>query len=199
NVKYVSSFWQLPKDKFKPVKSRHINIYLNKKCLPRVAFSNKPVIIRDSDVFEAIDSNKINLLKEFVLSAILYNIGKQENVSISRGEVHITDYSVNEITINAISSKGGWVILSDAWYPGWKVYVNGRPEKIYKVNYFMRGLMIKEGNSQIRMIYRPFSFKLGLWISVVSFSAVLFMILYPLIFGNILNDLIGFLDTKRYF
>jgi len=58
----------------------------------------------------------------------------------------------------------GFLILSDVYYPGWKVYVDGIEEKIYRADYLLRAVHLPPGFHQVRFVYDPMSFKVGLWI-----------------------------------
>jgi uncharacterized membrane protein YfhO len=53
------------------------------------------------------------------------------------------------------------LVLSDTYYPGWKVFVDGSPEKIYQANYTFRAVPLRAGTYQVKFVYDPMSFKLG--------------------------------------
>lgn len=61
------------------------------------------------------------------------------------------------------------VVLSDAYYPGWQATVDGSPANIYRVDCDMRGVIVAPGQHTIIMSYHPFSFKVGMGISLFSF------------------------------
>ncbi len=44
----------------------------------------------------------------------------------SPGSAHITDYGAEQVTIDAHADRSSELVLSDTYYPGWKVTVNGR-------------------------------------------------------------------------
>jgi uncharacterized membrane protein YfhO len=60
-------------------------------------------------------------------------------------------------------------LLSDLYYPGWKVKVNGKDEDILKVFGVLRGVPIKRGKSEVLFTYRPVSLYAGLIISAATF------------------------------
>jgi hypothetical protein len=47
------------------------------------------------------------------------------------------------------------LVLTDAWYPGWKAWVDGRPALIRRVNWHFMGVMIGRGEHEVRFDYRP--------------------------------------------
>ena len=65
-------------------------------------------------------------------------------------------------------SEPSLAILSDAYYPGWKVFVDGKERKIVRANHGLRGVKVKPGDHVVEFLYQPWSFRIGLWFSLVS-------------------------------
>ena len=84
-------------------------------------------------------------------------------------KVSIKKYTADEISL-AVESKGGLLILSDLYYPGWNVKVNGKDEDILQVFGVLRGVPIKSGRSDVLFTYRPVSLYIGMIISAVTFA-----------------------------
>jgi hypothetical protein len=74
----------------------------------------------------------------------------------------------NEVHLWAEMRCRGMVILSDTYYPGWKVTVDGHPARLDEVNGCMRGVVVPAGAHRIVMRYRPASFYLGAVMSVLG-------------------------------
>jgi hypothetical protein len=66
------------------------------------------------------------------------------------------------IEIEVEAAKPGIVWISDCYYPGWKVYVDGIEKPMLRVNHAFRGVYVEEGKHGIRMAYQPTSFTVGL-------------------------------------
>ena len=67
------------------------------------------------------------------------------------------------------------LVLSDLFYPGWRATVNGRPADILKVDGGLRGILVSGGDSAVSMHYKPWSFRIGLALSVASFLCAGFL------------------------
>ncbi len=80
----------------------------------------------------------------------------------------IIEYSENEVEIEASLPRKGMLFLGDAYFPGWKVYVDNKEGKILKVNRFFRGVNLEEGDHKLRFVYDPLSFKFGAVISLFT-------------------------------
>ena len=76
----------------------------------------------------------------------------------------------NEVEISVRSQDGGFLILSDAYDPGWRVYVDGTKTTLYQVNGAHRGVIIPAKTGQVTFRYEPASFKLGLVITLASLA-----------------------------
>ena len=87
----------------------------------------------------------------------------------SASKVNISGYYNDEITIQAEMAQDGFLVLSEKYYPGWKAYVDGKSEKIYKANYIMRAVYLPKGNHTVKFVFDPWPYKVGLWVSSATF------------------------------
>jgi hypothetical protein len=85
-----------------------------------------------------------------------------------RGEARITRSSNSRVVIAATLSDPGMLVLTDSFYPGWKVYVNDKEEQIVRANYFFRGVPLSAGNHTVEFKYEPFWFSVGLAVSLLT-------------------------------
>jgi hypothetical protein len=80
----------------------------------------------------------------------------------------ITAYASTAITILARVRQDGLLVLSDQYYPGWRVYVDGQPAEIVRVNQIMRGVLLPAGEHQVVFRFQPDTLRLGLWLSLAG-------------------------------
>ena len=85
----------------------------------------------------------------------------------------MTSYSANRITLNAISQTRAYLVLSKAYYPGWKAYVDGIEKTIFPADYAFRGIPIDPGEHKVEFRYQPISIKIGGIISLLTLSIIL--------------------------
>lgn len=82
------------------------------------------------------------------------------------------------LRVNGTASREGARVLlpvSDPYWPGWKAETSrARPLPVIPVNAVQRGVALLPGEQNIRFIYRPYSFKLGLFVSLFSVTILLF-------------------------
>lgn len=61
-----------------------------------------------------------------------------------------------------------FLVLTDAFYPGWKAFVDGKETKIYRANFAFRAVAVPAGKHTVSFTYDPESLRLGLLISMIS-------------------------------
>jgi hypothetical protein len=76
----------------------------------------------------------------------------------------------NSLAIDLWSDREAVLVVTDAWYPGWRATVNGRSAPIAEVNAFQRGVRVPAGKSTVVMRYEPWTVRVGI---VVSLAALL--------------------------
>jgi hypothetical protein len=79
------------------------------------------------------------------------------------------------VELQVAAPEGGWVVLHDTWYPGWRAEVDGQPTPIYVADALFRAVWSPAGNHSIVFRYAPGSFivgaaiSLGAWIGLLVF------------------------------
>ncbi len=73
----------------------------------------------------------------------------------SLASVQITSYAPNELHYDVSSAKGGVVVFSEVYYPGWTCTVDGNPVEIGRVNYVLRAISVPAGSHKVVMEFRP--------------------------------------------
>jgi len=85
--------------------------------------------------------------------------------SAAQGSVRILRDGLTGVDIQVEGVRPGILVLADAWYPGWKAWVDGTPSKICRVDGIFRGVELGEGNHTVEMRYRPTSVIVGAMVS----------------------------------
>lgn len=67
---------------------------------------------------------------------------------------------------------GGWLLLADAFYPGWRAWVDGAPTPIYRADYVLRAVPLGPGAHQVEFRYEPVWFRLGCWVSGAAWAGM---------------------------
>jgi hypothetical protein len=91
---------------------------------------------------------------------------------------------INKIASNTVSTVflvsnncEGYLVFSEPFYPGWRVYVDGKSTPILRANYAFSAVFLKAGEHKVERWYRPNSLIYGIFISLV-FCGVLCLMTY---------------------
>ncbi len=153
-VKYVLSLDDLNEDGFvKVFEEGTTKVYENKNVLPR-AFLVQNVISASSKE-EAIKLMFDPLFDPSNTAIVEEEFGPSDN--LSDGSVKTLSYTDNKIVVETnIETKGsGFLVLSDSYYPGWHVKIEGYDSEgmIIRTNYNFRGIFIP-GGKQVITFYK---------------------------------------------
>jgi hypothetical protein len=74
----------------------------------------------------------------------------------------------NRLQLLVKSKEDNLLVLSDTYYPGWKAFVDGTPQKIYQADYAFRAVPLNPGTHRLEFVYDPMSFKLGVGVTLLG-------------------------------
>lgn len=181
NVKYILACKELEPGKF-------FNCLVpNEGFLPRAWIVNNYEVMKDKlQILNRLSSKEFNPRECVILEEEPRFLNDEQPLKESTSSLNpnpqIIKYSLNQVVLTANIVKDGFLVLSEVYYPGWKVYVNDKERKIYKANYVLRAVPLKKGTYKIRFVYDPFSFKCGLYITI--FTIIVLVIGLIIFIGN---------------
>ena len=86
------------------------------------------------------------------------------------GEVEFMSESNNKLELRVRATENVLLVLNDTYFPGWKVFVNDRKERIYRADYAFRAVPLRPGTHRVLFVYRPLSFMIG---AAMTFSGII--------------------------
>lgn len=90
----------------------------------------------------------------------------------STSTVKLDKYYANELHYTVNSPKGGVVVFSEIYYPGWTATVDGKPLQLGRVNYVLRAAFVPAGSHKIIMEFRPVSVKVTEAVADIAIAAL---------------------------
>ncbi len=147
------------------------NIYLNKRALPRAWVVHQATAVTLGDtkaVTQQLQSPQFNPAVEAIIE------GQLPSPLGQASPLDTVDFQMeedSEVALEVNLTEPGLLILADAYYPGWKAYVDDQEQPIYPTNLVMRGVFVEGGQHRVRFVYDPLSFKWGWLISLAVLLA----------------------------
>jgi membrane protein YfhO len=81
------------------------------------------------------------------------------------GMVRITRYSSEQVAMDVVAPARAFLVLTDAFYPGWQAFIDGREWPVLRGDVMFRVIDVPAGEHAILFQFRPTSIILGLAIS----------------------------------
>ena len=104
---------------------------------------------------------------------------KQLGKAVAENEtalVELTAYEPNKLTYQVKSDKGGVVVFSEVYYPGWQATVDGKSVELGRVNYILRAINVQPGSHQVVLSFYPKSVDRTETVAYVAYAILLVMI-----------------------
>ena len=98
----------------------------------------------------------------------------------STASVVLNSYEPNRLNYTIESAKGGVVVFSEIYYPGWTATVDGQEVELGRVNYVLRAMRIDGGRHEVVLSFFPKSVS-----TTETLANLAFIILLLLIVGGI--------------
>jgi hypothetical protein len=90
-------------------------------------------------------------------------------------EVTVADYRPEQVVIEADLDEPGYLVLSDAWYPGWRAMVDGDRVCLCRANLLFRAVALEPGQHRVVFAFRPFTVVLGAIVSMIGIILLAFV------------------------
>ena len=91
--------------------------------------------------------------------------------------VTITAYEPNRLTYDVNSGKGGVLVFSEIYYPGWTATIDGEPAELGRVDYVLRAMNVKPGRHEVVLSFFPKSVNTTETVAYVAYGALLLILL----------------------
>ena len=120
---------------------------------------------------------KLDLRHEAVADKKFQSALGESVVQVNTSLVTLREYQPNRLTYDVHSDKGGVVVFSEIYYPGWTATIDGEPAELGRVNYILRALNVKPGSHEVVLDFHPTSVKVTEAVAYVGYVALLLIIL----------------------
>ena len=120
---------------------------------------------------------KLDLRHEAVADARFKEQLGEAAVQDTASIVTITSYEPNRLTYEVNSGKGGVLVFSEIYYPGWTATVDGEPVELGRVNYILRAMNIQPGKHQVELAFFPKSVKTTETLAYTAYGLLILLLL----------------------
>jgi uncharacterized membrane protein YfhO len=171
--------------RFRLVHSGDVKIYENLDSLPRAFLVHNAVVVADDEqALARMREPTFDPSLQVVLSSDASGYPSQMRREASGTDVvQVTGYAPEHIEVDVTASAPGFLILSDAWYPGWEASVDGELALIHRADILFRAVPLDAGRHKVVFSLRPASLTIGASVSLAG--------LLGLVIGTVLLSKVG--------
>jgi hypothetical protein len=174
-------FLAIDRDRFLPApylsNPKSAQVFVQKSFMARAfVVPRARILSQPSDVLAALDDPDFDVGKEVLLERMPVEGLPAPDAPDAKGTVTIESYEPEQVTLTANLTAPGFLLLNDAFYPGWEATVGERPVPIYQANFLFRAVRLDAGVSKVRFTYRPWSFRLGVILCALTMAAIVIVV-----------------------
>jgi hypothetical protein len=174
--------------RFRLVHSGDVKVYENLDVFPRAFVVPESQVVRDdqaalqvmqdptfdpsSQVVLQTSGDSCRLREEEGTSDYDYRTELEEP---ARSDATIVEYRPERVVIETDLDEPGYLVLSDAWYPGWRATVDGERVGVCRADLFFRAVALEPGRHRVVFVFRPLSQVLGAIVSAIGMALLAFI------------------------
>ncbi len=151
-----------------------VKIYENRDVLPRAFLTDGlDVAVNPRAVTAELESRGWNPRAYAVASALEVSPTAAFRASGDPGAATIVRDEPERVVVQTSATGPRVLVLTDSFYPGWRVTVDGTPRPILPVNILFRGVALGPGAHRVVFSYQPISWLVGVVVSAVGLATTL--------------------------
>jgi len=148
-----------------------LKVFANPTALPRARVVHAAIgAPNEQTVIAAVMNPATDLQRTVVLQGAAPQLE-----SCDTGSAEIKRYRSTHVVMRTDVPCRSMVILADAWFPGWKAYVDNKPAQIYAAYNVVRGVIVDAGQHEVTLVYRPMSVYTGAALALIGIAICVFL------------------------
>ena len=125
-------------------------------ALPRAKlYANWQVNTNDQATLNKLASAEFDPTQTVLVADPMPAPGPASATNQDAGTVEFTSYAPKRIVLQAKAAVPAVLLLNDRFDPNWELSVDGKPEKLLRCNYLMRGVYLQPGTHTVEFRFAP--------------------------------------------
>ncbi|MEX2147892.1 MAG: YfhO family protein [Candidatus Rokuibacteriota bacterium] len=145
-------------------------IFANDRALPRAFVATRARCVDDAAAVRLIRARAVDLATEVLLADCHAAPVAARPGAVARAEIRA--YGPRRVAVSAVSDGPAHLVLTDTWYPGWSVRVDGRAAPLLRADHAFRAVALEAGAHEVEFVFWPRGFWLGLAVSGAAAAVV---------------------------
>jgi hypothetical protein len=165
--RYVLSHLEGRGDHSLVYRSEDVAIFQNNDVLPRIFLTYQArAVADDEETLSVLQSSDFDPRQEVLLA--VDTVAQVAPPAQGTEQVDLLSYDSRRVVAKIQAPADGYLVLTDSWYPGWQVRVDGVESALLRADLIFRAVHVTAGEHLVEFVYAPASFRNGLLISLVA-------------------------------
>jgi hypothetical protein len=100
---------------------------------------------------------------------------------LTAGQARVISDTGNSVQVAVNAAAPSYLVLDDSYYPGWQVWIDGKPAAINRADYLLRSVLVPAGRHSLVFAYAPLSYLAGLAITLGTAVLVAVGLAWPML------------------
>jgi hypothetical protein len=161
-------------------KLERVSIFENAHALPRAWLAPEVLTLNETQILKVVRTGELPdgsvwqpLELALVETQLSLPAASQVGPTRQSARANVIRHEPNRLDIGTASPGPGVLVLSENYFPGWRVYVDEQPAQLLRVNYNLRGVALAPGEHAVSFVYRPRSVLIGAMVSLLTLIGLL--------------------------
>lgn len=112
-----------------------------------------------------------------VMALVEPRYGRASTSPAGDSAVHVETVDNGRITVQVASTGGGFLVLSESFYPGWRARIGEREVAVQRTNLSLQGLPVPPGQQTVTFEFAPLTLRVGAAASTLAAAALVGLML----------------------
>jgi hypothetical protein len=159
-----------------------VTTYENRAAFPRAFVVSEPIWVPDASAAQArLLAGPFDPRRQVVLEADPPADAGPARPPAELAAAVVANGGWRTVTVDAASPSGGYLVLTDPFYPGWRAFVDGQEVPILRADYLFRAVEVPPGEHRVWFVFDPPSLRLGVMLSQAGLALGLSMLVFALL------------------
>jgi hypothetical protein len=154
---------------------RQIRVFRVPDPLPRVYVAANARVVDGFAAYQALVDPGFDAASEIVLPTAAGVWEARADVTPSEGRgaaggLRALEYGPDRIRASVGMARDGYLVVADAWAPGWRASVDGHEAPVLRANVAFRAVPVPAGDHDVQLVYRPPAIRYGLAASAATLA-----------------------------
>ncbi len=146
-----------------------VDVYRNPDALPRAYLMNHLEVAADPDALFARMAQPDFDPAHTAITEADFGVAPLTGNG-DPGRATVVERGPGSMRIDVDADQAAVLVVSEAFYPGWKARIDGEAAELFPVYYALRGMNVAAGHHVVDMTYEPASFRIGFIISMLGMA-----------------------------